>query len=168
MGGPHYHAPSHVHPSVHMPPPIIPRQLTEGCRVSVLLTSTTTTRDVALAPDGREIWCRCPAANPPAEEKWPEKPKPRKMEIQKPPFRVKRRGDQLVARGDSFFRRYREKIEEYLRFFTHAGQTRFPIFAWGNLQKLSRFRPRMGLMLTLTYSQSNSGSDSSYSFFFNF
>ena len=33
----------------------------------------------------------------------------------------------------------REKIEDFLRFFTHAGETRFPIFAWGNLQKLSHF-----------------------------
>ena len=29
----------------------------------------------------------------------------------------------------------REKIKDYLRFLTHAGETRFPIFAWGNLRK---------------------------------
>ncbi len=33
----------------------------------------------------------------------------------------------------------REKIEEYLRFLIHAGETRFPVFAWGNLSKLSHF-----------------------------
>ena len=44
----------------------------------------------------------------------------------------------------------REKIEDYLRFLTHAGETRFPIFAWGNLRKLCHFVIFMGLMLTLT------------------
>ena len=44
----------------------------------------------------------------------------------------------------------REKIEDYLRFLTHAGETRFPIFAWGSLRKLSHFVNRMSLMLTLT------------------
>ena len=45
---------------------------------------------------------------------------------------------------------YREKIEDYLRFLTHAGETRFPIFAWESLGKLSHFVNRMRLMLTLT------------------
>ena len=43
---------------------------------------------------------------------------------------------------------HREKIEDYLRFFTHAGETSFPIFARGTLAKLSHFRARMRLMLT--------------------
>ena len=38
--------------------------------------------------------------------------------------------------------------EDYLRFFTHAGETRFPIFAWGNSGKLGHFVNLMGLMLT--------------------
>ena len=29
----------------------------------------------------------------------------------------------------------REKIKDYLRFWTHAGETRFPIFAWGSLER---------------------------------
>ena len=67
-------------------------QMTSGCRVSLLMTSTTTTRDVSLAPDGREIRCGCPvASNPPEEEKWPEKPKPKRPPMEKPPFRIRRR-----------------------------------------------------------------------------
>ena len=44
----------------------------------------------------------------------------------------------------------REKIEDYLRFLTHAGETRFSIFAWESLRKLCHFVIFMGLMLTLT------------------
>ena len=44
----------------------------------------------------------------------------------------------------------REKIEDYLRFLTHDGETRFPIFAWGNLQKLSHFENFMSPTLKLT------------------
>ena len=29
-----------------------------------------------------------------------------------------------------------KKIEDYLRFLTHAGETRFPIFVWGQFPKL--------------------------------
>ena len=36
---------------------------------------------------------------------------------------------------------YREKIEDYLRFLTHAGETRFPIFAWTSWRKFSHFWP---------------------------
>ena len=43
-----------------------------------------------------------------------------------------------------------KKIEDYLQFFTHAGETRFPIFAWESLPKLSHFVIFMWLMLTLT------------------
>ena len=45
---------------------------------------------------------------------------------------------------------YREKIEDYLRFLTHAGETRFPIFAWGNLRKLSHSLARLSGVVTLT------------------
>ena len=34
------------------------------------------------------------------------------------------------------------KNEDYLRFLTNAGETRFPIFAWGNFRKMSHFWPR--------------------------
>ena len=44
----------------------------------------------------------------------------------------------------------REKVEDYLRFLTHAGETRFPIFACESLQKLNHFVIFMDLMLTLT------------------
>ena len=50
----------------------------------------------------------------------------------------------------SFFFYHREKIEDYLRFLTHAGETRFPIFACGNLRKLSHFVNRLDGVLTLT------------------
>ena len=33
----------------------------------------------------------------------------------------------------------REKMEDYLQFFTHAGESRFPIFAWESLRKLGHF-----------------------------
>ncbi len=46
--------------------------------------------------------------------------------------------------------RNREKIEDYLRFLTRAGETRFPIFACGNLPKLCYFVARLDGMLTLT------------------
>jgi len=48
------------------------------------------------------------------------------------------------------FYSYREKIEDYLRFLTHAGETRFPIFACGNLGKLCHFVARLSGVLTLT------------------
>ena len=41
----------------------------------------------------------------------------------------------------------REKIEDYLRFLTPAGETRFLIFAYGSLGMFVNF---MRLMLTLT------------------
>ena len=44
----------------------------------------------------------------------------------------------------------REKIEDYLRFLTHAGEMRFPIFACKSLSKLSHFVNIMSLILTLT------------------
>ena len=44
----------------------------------------------------------------------------------------------------------RGKIEDYLRFLTHAGETRFPNFAWESLRKLGHFGVRMKLMLTKT------------------
>ncbi len=44
----------------------------------------------------------------------------------------------------------REKIEDYLRFLTHAGETRFPIFAWESLPKLGHFVNRLDGALTLT------------------
>ena len=44
----------------------------------------------------------------------------------------------------------REKIEDYLQFLTCAGESRFPIFACGNLGKLGHFVIFMELMLTLT------------------
>ena len=43
-----------------------------------------------------------------------------------------------------------KKIEDYLRFLTLAGETRFPIFARGSLAKLGYFVNIMGLMMTLT------------------
>ena len=43
-----------------------------------------------------------------------------------------------------------EKIEDYLRYLTHAGEMRSPIFAWESLSKLSHFMNFLGLMLTLT------------------
>ena len=43
-----------------------------------------------------------------------------------------------------------EKIVDYLQFLTHAGETRFPIFAWGNLRKLGHFVNRLDGVLTLT------------------
>ena len=44
----------------------------------------------------------------------------------------------------------REKIEDYLRFLNHAGETRFPIFACESLRKLSHFAARLDGVLTLT------------------
>ena len=44
----------------------------------------------------------------------------------------------------------REKIEDYLRFLTHDGETRFPIFACKSLQKSCHFVNIISLMLTLT------------------
>ena len=44
----------------------------------------------------------------------------------------------------------REKIEDYLRFLTHPGETRFPIFACESLQKLCHFVARLSGVLTLT------------------
>ena len=44
----------------------------------------------------------------------------------------------------------REKIEDYLRFLTHAGEMRVPIFAWGSLRKLSHFVARLSGEVTLT------------------
>ena len=44
----------------------------------------------------------------------------------------------------------REKIEDYLRFLTHAEETRFTIFACRSLGKLGHFVNMMGLMLTFT------------------
>ena len=34
-----------------------------------------------------------------------------------------------------------EKIEDYLKFLTHAGETWFPIFAWGNLPFCDLYGP---------------------------
>ena len=45
---------------------------------------------------------------------------------------------------------HREKIEDYLRFLTHAGATRFSIFACESLPKLCHFVNTMSPMLTLT------------------
>ena len=38
----------------------------------------------------------------------------------------------------------------FLRFFTHARKTRFPIFAWESLGMLGRFRSGMWRNVTLT------------------
>ena len=40
-------------------------------------------------------------------------------------------------------------IEDYLRFLTHAGETKFLISTWESLRKLCHFGVRMGLMLIL-------------------
>ena len=48
-------------------------------------------------------------------------------------------------------RYYRKKIEDYLRFLAHAGETRKRgIFACGNLGKLGHFVARLDGVLTLT------------------
>ena len=38
----------------------------------------------------------------------------------------------------------REKIEDYLRFLTHAGETRFPIFAWESFGEVGPFCEHYG------------------------
>jgi len=58
--------------------------------------------------------------------------------------------EQAVRVGSRWSLAYREKIEDYLRFLTHAGETRFPIFACGNLGKLCHFVNRLDGVLTLT------------------
>ena len=42
------------------------------------------------------------------------------------------------------------KIDGYLQFLTHTGETRFPIFACGSLPKLCHFVNRLDGTLTLT------------------
>ena len=44
----------------------------------------------------------------------------------------------------------REKIEDYLRFLTHAGEKRFPIFAFVSLRKLGHLVIFLDGVLTLT------------------
>ena len=44
----------------------------------------------------------------------------------------------------------RKKIDDYLRFLTHAGETRFPILACESLSNLSHYVSCIGLMLTST------------------
>ena len=44
----------------------------------------------------------------------------------------------------------REKIEDYLQFLTYAGETRFSIFAWESLGKLSHFVNCLDGVLTIT------------------
>ena len=51
---------------------------------------------------------------------------------------------------ESTFDDNREKIEDYRRFFTHAGETRFPIFACRSLRKLGHFVNRLDGALSLT------------------
>ena len=68
------------------------KKLTEGCEIRLLMTSTTTTRDLALSADGREIRCGCPiVSQPPKPETWPQKPTAKKITLQRPAFRVRRR-----------------------------------------------------------------------------
>ena len=56
---------------------------------------------------------------------------------------------------------YREKIEDYLRFLTHAGETRFPIFAWGNFEEVVPFCDLYGADVDINNINSldNSGSN---------
>ena len=44
----------------------------------------------------------------------------------------------------------RGKIEDYLRFLTHAGETRFPNFAWESLRKFCHLGDPIWLMLKIT------------------
>ena len=65
-------------------------------------------------------------------------------------FPKKQKGAAIVYFSQIFFFSSEKKIKDYLRFWTHAGETRFPIFAWGSLGKWIHFVNFMGLMLTLT------------------
>ena len=55
-----------------------------------------------------------------------------------------------AADDEKIYNFLRGKIEDYLRFVTLAGETRFPIFACESLPKLGHFVNRMSPMLTLT------------------
>ena len=60
-----------------------------------------------------------------------------------------------------------EKIEEYLRFLTHAGETKFPIFDWGNFWKLCH-RNVADVDINTENSKSFSGSNLSMKSWFSF
>ena len=68
-------------------------------------------------------------------------------------FEKRRRGREEACCQKS---RTRGKVSQYmkallnLRFLTRAGETRFPILAWGILRMLGHFVNIVGLMLTLT------------------
>ena len=60
-----------------------------------------------------------------------------------------RTGEDITQLKVSTNFRFGEKIKDYLSLLTHAGETWFPIFDWGSLNKLGHFVVRMKLMLTL-------------------